>query len=69
MFSSKLQPNKYHFLILHHFHQTKLRSAHLICSKANRLTPNCGEGEYSIYYKLPKVVTKQRELATHAQKT
>ena len=69
MFSSMLQPNKYHFLILHHFCQTKLRSAHLICSKANLLTPNCGEGEYSIYCKLPKVVTKQRELATHAQNT
>ena len=54
MFSSKLQPNTYHFLILHHFCQTKLRSAHLICSKANLLTPNCGEGECSIYCKLPK---------------
>ena len=43
------------------------RSAHSPHSKANLLTPDCGEGKHSIYFRLPskdngQLTLKRREL-------
>ena len=39
-------------------YQTKPESAHLTAGKANLLISGCGEGKYSVYCKVPKVVFK-----------
>ena len=38
---------------------TALRSAHPTCSKANPLTPGCGEGKYNIYCRASSKKNKQ----------